>query len=205
MTARVVWLIVSLGCVGGCGGGGASDQERRSCEKAVKLCGYDDGMTTCLTDLRETKDVMRGSYDKFLACSSEANSCGEYVGCAVGGVGAEGMKEMDGLRKGMERMMGGGMAEKVAEQMAETMGGTAKRMHDSMRETMHGPTPAECERASEVCSGFGADTAADRCTEMMGNLKADAANKAKLTTCLASAKNCYAFRDCVDQLWFDLN
>jgi hypothetical protein len=66
-------------------------------------------------------------------------------------------------------------------------------------------TPVECRRASEVCSGLGADSATDRCTEMMGNLEADAANRTKLTTCLAAANNCYAFRDCIDKLWFDLD
>lgn len=183
MTGRLVVLVFALGC-----GGSSSEKEKKSCERAITLCGYDEGADSCIKDIQETREAMGESYGKFLDCSAAAKTCGEYVGCAVGGIGSEGMKQIDGLRKGMERMMG-----------------------DKMRDIPKGMTggdgaiAAECKRADDVCGPDDAERAADKCNDMMGNVKADPANRAKFASCLAAAKNCYAFKDCADQLWFDLN
>ncbi len=100
MLRRVLVLVaaVALGC------GGSSGKEKESCDRAIKLCGYGEGAVTCVKDIRETKEAMGDNYETFLECSAAAKTCGEYVGCAVGGVGAEGMKQLDGLRRGMEKM-----------------------------------------------------------------------------------------------------
>ena len=100
MMGRVLVLVLALGC------GGSSAKEKESCERAIKLCGYDEGAETCIKDILETKESMGDNYGKFLDCSAAAKTCGEYVGCAVGGIGAEGMKQIDGLRRGMKKMMG---------------------------------------------------------------------------------------------------
>ncbi len=175
MTGRVLVLMFVIGC-----GGGSSDKEKKSCERAIKLCGYDEGADSCIKDIQETKEAMGDNYGKFLECSTAAKTCGEYVGCAVGGVGAEGMKQLDGLRRGMEKMMG----DKVP-------GGTA--------------SAGDCKRANDVCGPEDAERAEDKCNRSLGNVKADPENRAKYLSCLGAAKNCYAFRDCADQLWFDLN
>lgn len=190
MTGRVlVLVVVALGC-----GGSSSEKEKKSCERAITLCSYDEGADTCIKDIRETKEAMGDNYGKFLECSAAAKTCGEYVGCAIGGVGAEGMKQIDGLRKGMEKMMG------------DKMRDTTKRMHDSFNGGVDGaPIATECKRANDVCGPDDAERAAEKCNSSIGNVKADPENRAKFVRCLAAAKNCYAFRDCADQLWFDLN
>ena len=68
-----------------------------------------------------------------------------------------------------------------------------------------GPVAAECKRASDVCGSDDAERAAEKCNDMMGNVKADPPHRTKFASCLAAAKNCYAFRECADDLWFELN
>lgn len=189
MNGRVLVLVFALGC------GGSSAKEEKSCERAMKLCGYDEGADTCIKDIRETKEAMGDNYGKFLDCSAAAKTCGEYVGCAIGGVGAEGMKQIDGLRRGMEKMMGDKMRDKMRD--------TTQRMHDRLGGGA--PTAPECKRADDVCSPDDATHAVFRCNSSIGNVKADPENRAKFVSCLAAAKNCYAFNDCASQLFFDLN
>lgn len=107
MRGQLLLLVLVLGC------SGSSEKERTSCERAIKLCGYDEGMDSCIKDIQETKDAMGESYAKFLECSSAAENCGEYLGCAVGGIGVEGMKQLDGMRRGMQKMMGDQLRERL--------------------------------------------------------------------------------------------
>ena len=92
-------LVFVLGC------GSSAAKETKSCKRAIDLCGYDEGMDACVKDIQETRSAMGASYDKFLACSGAATSCGEYLGCAVGGLGTEGMKQIEGLRRGLDKML----------------------------------------------------------------------------------------------------
>lgn len=205
MIGRVLVLVFALGC------GGSSAQEEKSCEHAIKLCGYDEGPDSCIKDIRETKEAMGENYGKFLECSGAAKTCGEYIGCAAGGIGAEGMKQLEGLQRGMEKMMGDPMRD-ATRRMHDSLGGGGDTVRDATRR-MHdrlggggGPTTApECKRADDVCSPTDATLAAFRCTSSIGNVKADPENRAKFVSCLAVAKNCYAFNDCASQLFFDLH
>jgi len=107
MTGRLLALVLAVGC------GGSSAKEEKSCERAIKLCGYADGMDACIKDVRETKPAMGESYARFLDCSGAAENCGEYLGCAVGGIGVEGMKQLDGMRRGMQKMLGDPLRERL--------------------------------------------------------------------------------------------
>jgi hypothetical protein len=156
-------------CVVGCGST-TSDQERRSCDNAIKLCGYSEGKEECLEDLEEAKQAMSSSYGRFLDCSATAKTCGEYVGCAIGGVSNEAIKQLVGMGHGMGKMRD------------------------------DGSTPIECKRASDLCSGLEAESASRMCGNIMGRVKLDAIQRSNLMNCEAAANSCMAFADCVAQL-----
>jgi hypothetical protein len=99
MRRRLLVLAFALGC-----GGSSSDPEKKSCERAITLCGYTGGAAACIKDIRETRPAMGESYGTFLDCSAAATTCDQYIDCAVGGIGPEGMKQIDGLRRGMEKL-----------------------------------------------------------------------------------------------------
>lgn len=191
MTGRLLVLVFVVGC------GGSSEKEQKSCDRAIKLCGYGEGADSCLKDIRESKDAMGENYGKFLECSAAAKTCGEYIGCAAGGIGAEGMKQLEGLQRGMEKMMGG------------TMRDTTRRMQDRFTgrddTTTVAPVGTDCTRAKDVCSDEDAEPAAEKCNSALGNVKADPESRTRYLGCIAAAKNCYAFKNCADQLWFDNN
>jgi hypothetical protein len=68
----------------GCGKG----KEQRVCEHGAKLCDDADELSSCSAKLKDLKDVMGDSYGNSLDCALDANSCPEFVGCFIGGIGA---------------------------------------------------------------------------------------------------------------------
>jgi hypothetical protein len=190
MTVRALVVLVLLV---GCGGG--SDKERRVCDHAAKLCDAMDERAACVKDIGKSRELMGASYDKFLDCSLQAKSCGAYVGCAIGGVGAEGKRQIQDLGEGMRKMM---------EDELEKPGRPTETT-ETRRTSDEDGVPPECKRVDDVCSGFEARTTAKHCAEMIGNIKADTENRKKLAGCFAQAKNCFTFDKCIDDLWFELH
>ena len=187
---RAAWVVLALVACGD----GTSDKERRVCEHAAKLCDEPASVAECVAEMPEAKQAMGDAYGAFLDCGIAAKSCGEYVGCAIGGAGGEAMKQIDGLRRGMEKMLD--------EQMPDVRDRDDRRRG---RSDDLGELPPECARVRDVCSGIDARSAASQCSGMIGNLRADPENRAKLGRCIAGVKNCYALEKCVSDLWFELH
>lgn len=146
----------------------------RACDQLVDLC--DSGPADeCRKDLAfdPNDGIDRDTYDKFLDCTIASKTCGEVAGCFIGGVAIELEREVDHVKRGIDRM--------------ETE-----------------PLPPPCARFDELCS---ADETLKRrnCARMVRNLRSDPENLAKLEACMKQAKNCYAFDNCVDDLWHALN
>jgi hypothetical protein len=170
------WLLVVLV---GCGGGGTAN-ENRLCDHVAKLCDAEDEIASCGSKLKKIKEDFGDSYDKFLDCGIAAKTCGEYIGCAVGGLGANVLDQLDGLGVGMERMM----KDKV-----EGMSGA--RDSDEL--------PGPCKRIAKVCSPE-QPFIRRSCAKLVGNLGEDKQHLAELTKCITDSSNCYALEKCVDQM-----
>lgn len=190
-----VALVVSVGC-----GGGGLDKERRVCAHVDKLCGGDpEPLDKCAKDLRELKEPAGETYDQFLDCSLASKSCPEFAGCFVGGLGEVAERWGKQFEQGVDRMKRGtGRTTGKDESPRGTTPDDDKFSDDDST------LPPECKRILDVCSK---DEAMPRikCRDMIGNIKADTANRAKLGSCIRAAKNCYDLGKCIDDLWFELN
>jgi hypothetical protein len=156
---------------------GCGRGEVRPCERIDRLCGA--GFDS--TDLKECNEQLPGVIDDknwgaYKDCTGKAESCLEILACTRDSLDARGQALLDKLARG---------------------GSHAHRGDDDA-------LPPECARANAVCADD-EPFARSKCAEMVGNLKADAENKKKLTDCYAAAKNCFAFQKCTDQMWFDLH
>jgi len=180
---RFVALVFLIAACGSGGGG----RETEFCERAGKLCAEGDftakDVRECSKELPELKKSLGKQYDKLLRCGIGAKSCGELVGCAGGAFALFAEKFGNEIETGFDKMVPSGIAGDTADE----------------------DLPRECKRVSEVCSGDDQFGARHECVRMVGNLKADPDNRKKLGACTAVAKNCYEFKDCATQLWFDLN
>lgn len=184
MTSRWVIVVAVVGC-----GGGTSGKEKAVCEHAAKLCGAEDDVASCTSDLSEAKKAMGDQYAKFLDCSLAASSCGEYVGCAVGGLGNEALDQLEGFGAGMKKMM------------KDKVSGVTDRVEHGIRHALDDDEalPTACARLDKICA---ADDPFVRkhCRRLVGNLGEDTAHLAELTTCLEASKNCFAADRCIDEL-----
>jgi len=174
--------IVIVGLLAACG---STDTAGTSaCKRIGSLCGaaFDDSdVRECSEDWTKVrKAVGAESADKFAACTREANSCGEALGCAVGVLGKLGQD----FERGFEKMMG------------DKPGGSLFAANE--------PLPAECKRADDVCAPD-EPFARDKCRDMVGNLKSDPATLGELTSCYARANNCYELEKCTTNMWFKLH
>jgi hypothetical protein len=178
----------------GCGGGGGSGKEKRVCEHAAKLCDAQDEVASCGQDLGEVKKTMGDQYEKFLDCSLAAKSCGEYVGCAIGGLGNEALDQLDGFGKGMKKMMKDELGDlpglddikdRVKKEMKSAVGDEA--------------LPGPCPRIDKVCAPD-EPFIRKECRRLVQNLGEDKANLGELSSCIAAANNCFALKDCVEKL-----
>ncbi len=169
-----VVLLALVGCGGGCGGG-SSAKENKVCEHAAKLCDASDEIASCREELREAKTTMGDRYEKFLDCSLSAKSCGEYVGCAIGGLGSEVLDEIDGVGKGVKKML--------------------KEEDEVDDEALPGP----CTRIEKVCAPDEPFIRRE-CRRLVQNLGEDKASHRDLAACISAANNCFALRDCVVKL-----
>jgi len=158
----------------------------------------DDGEAACRKELDQIGPVdemdaaQRKTFDRFLDCALEATTCGEVAGCALGGIKIEAERELEGVQKGLDKM---------EERAKDT---PPARRDDTEDASDVEALPVECRRFESVCS---ADESLVRrqCAEMVGNLKADPTHLAKLVVCFDAANNCYAFDNCLDEMWFELN
>jgi hypothetical protein len=180
-------MVVMLAFVIGCGGRGSSD--KGFCERAGKLCDAEltaKEVAECDKEMPELKKLLGDEpYDKFITCGNEATSCMELIGCTGGAFAKLGEDAVNDFERGFGRMM-------------------SKSRRGIRRGDEEGPLPPECKRADEVCA---ADEpfARDKCVRMVGNLKADAENRKKLVSCYEASKNCFEFKKCTTDLWFELN
>ncbi len=184
MQTRWLWLV----CLVGCGGGGStSAKEKQVCEHAAKLCDAEDDVASCPGDLAKVKKTMGDQYGKFLDCSMAAKSCGEYVGCAIGGLGNRTLDELDGLGKGMKKMM------------KDKLDGIGERVKDGIRDfdDDQKSLPAACKRIETVCSKD-QPFIRDECRQLVENLGVDKARIAELSSCIDASDNCFALEKCVD-------
>lgn len=176
----------------GCGSPSVETQERAACTRLEAVC--DEKAPACRSDIADLKaDLGSEGYGKFLTCASGAGTCGEWLGCAIGGLGVtdrEAQKELAGLSKGLRRMVDDepGGDEPAAE---------ATRDDEP-------PLPPQCARLDELCAAD-EPSVRSRCTRMVRNLRSDTENLGKLATCFGDAKNCYALDNCMTELWFELD
>lgn len=188
------WGAVVMSALVACGGGGSSAKENEVCEHAAKLCGAEDDVASCRGDLAKAKSAMGDAYGKFLDCSRAAKSCGEYVGCAIGGLGTEALDQLDGLGKGMKKMM--------KDELGDLPGldDIKNRVKHEVREAVgDDELPATCKRIDTVCAPDEPFVRRE-CRRMVQNLGQDTANLGELSSCIAGANNCYALRACVDKM-----
>lgn len=158
---------------------GCGGSKSNPCERINTMChaGFDgDDLKDCTAQL---PDVIGKGWDDFVTCSSKAGSCGEVLACAAGSLDERGRSLLSQLARGHDA------------------GSTGHRSADTA-------LPPECARANDVCADD-EPFARRECTRMVGNLKADPENKAKLAACFAAARNCFAFQKCTDQMWADLH
>lgn len=76
------------------------------CESLAKLGGEklsSDDADECAKDVSDAKDELGSSYDDVTSCMADASSCGEALGCLVGGAGNVINDELEGFGKGFER------------------------------------------------------------------------------------------------------
>lgn len=81
----------------------ANRTEKKVCERLESLCGEEPD--ECVDALVALEEPMGASYDKALTCAAEARSCGEALGCLVGGMGSELMRFGTDFGTGMQKMM----------------------------------------------------------------------------------------------------
>lgn len=185
MQTRWVLLVCSLAA---CGGGGSSGKEKQVCEHAAKLCDAEDDLASCPGDLAKVKKTMGDQYGKFLDCSLAAKSCGEYVGCAIGGLGNEALDQLDGFGQGMKKMMKDKIddfGEKLKSEIRDIDG------DDKL--------PAVCQRIEKVCSKD-QPFIRKECRTLVENLGVDKAHLAELASCIDASDSCFALEKCVDSM-----
>jgi hypothetical protein len=194
MQTRWLWLV----CLAGCGGGGTAGTEKQVCEHAAKLCDAQDEIASCGSDLTKVKKVMGDQYGKFLDCSLAAKSCGEYLGCAIGGLGNRTLDELDGFGQGMKKMMKDKL-DNVPDRIRDGIDTLHDRVEHQVRKGLDGDLPGPCTRIEKVCSP---DEPFIRrgCTKLVGNLGEDKAHLAEVTKCIDASTNCYALEKCVDDM-----
>lgn len=184
-------MLALVGC-----GGGTSGKENKVCEHAAKLCDAQDEIASCGDDLSKAKKAMGDQYEKFLDCSMAAKSCGEYVGCAVGGLGNEAIDQLDGFGKGMKKMMKDHLGDLPG------LDDIKSRVKSEVRQAVgddDDALPGPCTRIEKVCAPD-EPFIRKECRRMVGNLGEDKTNLGELTTCINAANNCYALKDCVEKL-----
>jgi len=158
---------------------GCGRGEVRPCERIDRLCeaGFDAAdRKECTEQLPSV--IGEKKWDSYKECVGKAESCIEVLACTRDHMDERGHALLSKLARGGR-------------------GGAASREDDAS-------LPPECQRANDVCADD-EPFARRECARMIGNLKADAENRKKLTDCYAQAKNCFAFEKCTDQMWADLH
>lgn len=184
------WGVVVLS-LAACGGGGSA-REKQVCEHAAKLCDAEAELQSCQGDLADVKKSMGDKYEKFLDCSLHAKSCGEYLGCAVGGLGVEALDQLDGFGKGMKQMMKNELGDLPE---LDSIKERVKREVEGVVDDLPGP----CKRIAKVCAPD-EPFVRDECRRLVQNLGEDKAHLGELASCIAGANTCFALRACVDKL-----
>lgn len=183
-------IAVVLAVLVACGGG---PSDKGFCAKLNKLCDAEmsaKDIDECQSELPELKKVLGDEpYSSFMKCANEASSCPELAGCGFGSLAGLAETAIEDFEKGFGKMM-------KKKSSTTTTAKKSRRGEEAL--------PEECKRADVVCD---ADEpfARRKCKDMIGNIKADSANKAKLVKCYEAAKNCFEFAKCTDDLWFELN
>lgn len=176
----MIFVMLAAGC------GSSTPTASQACERFAQLCHATDTVAECRRDLTDLRGEMDGgAYDKMLSCAGSAGTCGEWLGCLLGGVGEadpHAKRQLDGLGKGLHR----------------------RPRDDIAPRARDGELPPECVRFDELCDPD--ETLVRKaCTKMVRNIRSDPASLGKLAACFAGAKNCYALDNCVDDLWLELN
>lgn len=189
---RIAVAVIVVLVLGGCG----SSRERAYCERLTTLCADEtttaQDVTECSAELPELKALVGAeTYDRFLGCGIAAGSCLELVGCMSGAMATVGEQAIDELERGFDKMRPPTPVTQ-SKPLPRTPAAADK------------PLPPECKRADAVC---GEDESLVRraCSDMIGNLKADPANREKLVRCYEASKNCFEFDKCTKEMWFALN
>ncbi|MFN0251281.1 MAG: hypothetical protein ACKV2T_30680 [Kofleriaceae bacterium] len=193
-------LLVFVGC-----GGGTSGKEKKVCEHAAKLCDAQDDVASCTKDMPETKKALGDQYEKFLDCSLAAKSCGEVVGCAIGGLGNEALDQLDGLGKGIKKMMKDELGDlpgldDIKKRVEEEVRSVKDQVRSEVRNAVGDDAlPGACKRIEKVCAPD-EPFIRKECRRLVQNLGEDKANLGELTSCIDAASNCFALKDCVEKL-----
>jgi len=192
------WGVVAMLALGACGGGTAG-KEKQVCEHAAKLCDGQDELASCTGDMVKVKKLMGDQYEKFLDCSMAAKSCGEYAGCAIGGLGNQALDQLDGFGQGMKRMMKDKLDE-VPDRIKDGIDKLHDRVETQVRKGLdEDALPAACKRIETVCSKDQPFIRRE-CKTLVENLGVDKARLAELTTCINGSDNCFALEKCVDAM-----
>jgi hypothetical protein len=106
MRAWVMVFAIAAGC-----GSGADAHD--VCAHGGKLCDAPrDEIAKCEKQIAGLKKDLGDHYGKAMSCAREADSCAEFAGCFVGGLGGalgDVMQQFgEGMRKGMGAPAGGG-------------------------------------------------------------------------------------------------
>jgi hypothetical protein len=194
MQTRWLWLV----CLAGCGSG-SSAQEKQVCEHAASLCDDDDeDAKSCSSEMSDAKKVMGDRYGQFLTCAAEATSCGEYAGCAIGGLGGGALDQLDDLGKGMKKMLDDELGDSHAldhlkdRVKSEVRYGIAELGGDDA-------LPRACTRIETVCSKD-QPFIRRKCRTLVENLGVDKPRIAELSSCIDATNNCFALEKCVEDL-----
>ncbi len=76
------------------------------CESLAKLGGAklsSEDVDDCAKDVSDAQDELGDSYGEVTSCMADADSCGEALGCLVGGAGNVIHDELEGFGKGFDR------------------------------------------------------------------------------------------------------
>lgn len=169
------------------------------CEHAASLCGDDEDVKSCVSELPDAKKVMGDRYDKFLTCAAEARSCGEYAGCAIGGLGGGALDQLDDLGKGMKKMLKDELGDGHAlDSIKDRMKSEVRRGLDEIGGDGEA-LPAACKRIDTVCSKD-QPFIRKECRTLVENLGVDKPRIAELTACIDASNNCFALEKCVDEM-----
>jgi hypothetical protein len=90
----------------GCGGGHGGQKEQRVCAHGADLCDAKGGESTCMDQVHDLEQTLGDAYGKTLDCGLEANSCAEFAGCFIGGLGKSFEDTGRDLGKGVDKVMG---------------------------------------------------------------------------------------------------